>query len=162
MNFGSGDETVDTGARTYYFFPRLRLPNFLFDPTTLKVTDASGHTHLFDVASGKYISLEGGEVRISEKISPLNQGGFAVLNLDALMLDNGFALGELPYVQEDGLSNFNLSGTDCSIENKSLFEYLYGEYPDGSRYIESINFKLTDHEVEDLIHARCSLFSKAK
>ncbi|MGE3974570.1 MAG: hypothetical protein AB7F59_08605 [Bdellovibrionales bacterium] len=147
MNFDESDDPHSTGARSYFVFPRKMEPRFQFTENELEVLDAAGHLHRFDLRTAKYLSMSESVLEVNSKIVRENQGGFKIKSSKHLLLDNGFALGELPYVDENASSFFRLEEKTCTVHHRELFSYTYGKRPDGTRYLEGVRFKLSDTEV---------------
>lgn len=149
-HFGGGSEETSTGAKTYYFFPRLQEPQFFFENERLRVVDSSGREHHYDLFTGDFLALQGATIEVSSQITKSNQGGFAIKKFNGLRLENGFALGELPYAHELRSSLFVGRGFDCSFENSELFNY---SYKNGR--LVSATFRYTDLQVKRLLDSSC-------
>jgi hypothetical protein len=106
MSFAAGENPANTGAKTFYFFPRGLEPTFRFEAEDLQVIDATGNLHRFELKNGNYQSLEKAVIEVSPNVDPRNEGGFQILSYDGLYLENGFGLGEMPYIDAKRTSKF--------------------------------------------------------
>jgi len=156
LNFGSGRPSTDTGSKTYYFFPRIKAPTFEFSGQHLLISDASGSLHTFNIYTGEIVSISDTHVELSSEIEKSNEGGFQILSKIGLYLDNGFRIGDLPYVDPNATSQFKNSKLECALPNDELFQYTYKLNSDGTKYLDSVDFKLTDVVVDQLVTQKCN------
>jgi len=151
LNFGNGPQHTDTAARTYYFFPRIQEPTYKISSHKLVIQDASGLKHTYNTQSGQPIKIEKTRFLAQENVSHKNEGGFKITDSKSLYLENGFKYGELPYVDEQMTSILRKGSKQCYYKNADLFQYNYKKQPDGSMALLSIELKLNDKEVQELI-----------
>lgn len=137
-SFGPGGNEM-TGARSYYFFPRVRLPNAeLSDVKAPGVTSRAAvvslHTAndkasaVFDAESGDLVSVGGAKVRVDPQIHPGNSGGVEIKDFEGLMLDLGFARAHDPVEEKNRVVYFqDHLGNRCGLKVSEIFKYSSGD-----------------------------------
>jgi hypothetical protein len=150
-SFGQGPDSQTTGARDYYLFPRLMMPSYRQQrPGTLDVRTASGDVFTFDSNTAELTSFTGGSVQVAPTIDPSNQGGFEIPSYHGLLLDCGFALGNQPEANLNGVSEFrDAFGARCEVKNSEVFA-LNGN---------DVELKFTDSQLHDYLQTRCPLLN---
>ncbi len=125
-SFGDGEIDEDTGARNFYFFPRL-IPNPTYQwndqDQVLEVIHTNGDKFLFDYKTAEIKGIGQGQVTVAADISKVHRGGVEILNYKGLLLDAGFAIGRSPSAVGSGDAVFkDHQGQFCSLKNRELFE----------------------------------------
>lgn len=125
-SYGDGEIADDTGARNFYFFPRLNsVPTFQWNDQerVLVVTHTNGDKFHFDYETAEIKAIGQGQVTIAPDISKNYRGGVEILNYKGLLLDAGFAIGRSPSAVGSGDAVFtDHQGQFCSLKNRELFE----------------------------------------
>jgi len=156
FNFGAGEASQDTGARSYFRFPRNSVPTFRFEGQTLTVREASSRFYKFNTETGALKEIEGADFKMAKSVTRENQGGFEITRSDGLLLENGFAFGEVPYASPDRVSVFHFDGDrTCAPPNYELFDYIYQRKPDGSRFLDQVIFRFSDAELDEFLNIHC-------
>lgn len=142
-NFGPGPEATETGARTYWFFPRQRQPNFVIHPEgEVEVQLPTSANLIFDADRVHLVAASEMEIQEAEDIVKGNNGGVEVLHYSGLWLDNGFHLGEVAYTRPRAQSTFHdHRGQSCTVTNSDLFTYEYDQAPNGDTVLVGVYFK---------------------
>lgn len=157
FSFGDGDLAQDTASRTYYFFPRIKIPTYEISSGALVVLDASGRKFYFSTTDGVITAIEGMVVDVAQTVKKANLGGFRILSSEGFYLDNGFSFGELPYTDEDAESKFYVQQQECKVTNRQIFRYHYKKRDNGSKYLDQVSFRYTDQELEDFLSSKFCL-----
>ncbi len=123
-SLGEGPNSTHTGARVYYFFPRVSLPQLNPDSQSVYVQFSDQDSLSFDLNTGLLSGLTRGQLTVDPQIRPDNQGGVEILQFPGLILDAGFALGQDPTAKVDQKSVFiDAKGQRCLVKNTQLFSF---------------------------------------
>ena len=129
-SYGEGPVSTYTGAREFYFFPRLNIVDFGVDPRSrdISVFTANSDEFIFDSRTGQLKSMGHGRAVVDPKVSRNNAGGVEVTNYRGLYLDVGFAMGEDPATIPGANAIFHSpEGSSCSLKVKDIFEIVHGD-----------------------------------
>lgn len=147
-SYGEGTNSATTGSREYYFFPRSGKLDLKIDAAagTIAVTMANGDEVAIDSTTAQIRSMSRGEVAVSPRIDPSNQGGVEFPHYDGLMLDTGYSRGGSAAHSPDRVSTFRTGqGQLCRVVNRELFRYAGGDH----------FFKFDDAELSAFLKKRC-------
>lgn len=148
-SYGPEQNSTSTGAREFYFFPRLNADlNISFDENDssqpVTVTLSNGKNVFFSPKTAEISGLENGQMKLDSKISPKNAGGLEILKYDGLWLDAGFALGHSPAENSSEKAKFtDALGKTCLVLKSDIF------VPSNN------NNPKSDKEISALIKAKC-------
>ncbi|MEN0057806.1 MAG: hypothetical protein AAGB31_03140 [Bdellovibrio sp.] len=149
-SFGPGDESVTTGAREFYMFPRKekQFSHTWNDETReLIITHVTGDVFTFDSQKAELKSIGQAQVKVADKVDPKNRGGVEISQYPGLLLDGGFKLGSSPTGVSTAQSTMkDVLGNTCSVKNSELFRY-----PAGGDII----FRYTDKALGAFLKKRC-------
>lgn len=148
-SFGDSEDTAkDTGAREFYFFPRLAPAVLHIDPAgpSVAVTMVDGSRLTFDPATAQPVSSDRGTVTVAGTVDRGNAGGVEFPSYAGLMLDAGFRMGELPSARPSGSATFrDAAGRTCAVKNTEVFAYANGDR----------DFKFDDAGLKAFLKTRC-------
>jgi hypothetical protein len=148
-SYGEGPDSDMTGAREFYFFPRVKkCIDYTVDPETqkIKVHLANGDYFVFDQDTASIEGAENGTVEVSKNVNTYNNGGVEFSSYGGLMLDVGFALGSVPSDNQTGNSIFRDEyGTTCNVRNTSIFMYSNNQ----------ASFKFSDRQLKNFLSKKC-------
>lgn len=151
-SYEPGDSQPLSGARTYFLFPRKRLPDFYFSESdhrlTVTLSDQSSMT--FSTETARAIDWEHAfteETSVNRK----NKGGFEITGGKFLILDTGWAFRKPAYTVASGKSEFRDSqGSRCTLPNRDLF--VYGQNDPKLRFA-------SDSDLKKFLAERCPQLS---
>ncbi len=150
-SYGWGTDATSTGAREFYFFPRLNLvPEFAWNPELrkLQVMATSGAVFNFDYEDVRLSSVSNAQVKEIPEVRPDNQGGVDITQYVGLLLDGGFRLGKAPTSVSSAQSSFtDAYGVSCKVRNNTLFKYTSSG---------DVMFKYSDAELKTFLKKACS------
>jgi hypothetical protein len=149
-SYGWGNDSDDTAAREFFFFPRSSNLAFNWNEQSrqLEVTGASGDQFFFDYEEAQLVSMSKAQVQLAADVSKTNKGGVEILKYQGLMMDGGFKIGSAPTSSRSGNSVFKDSvGATCTVKNTALFTY----ESDGD-----VIFKYTDKDLSVFLKRICS------
>ncbi len=151
-SFGDGPDSVSSGARDFYLFPRQNGKSMpAFRPgigNTLEVRLAGGRLMTFEGKDGSVRSLQDAEITVDPEVTPQNAGGVEIRLLRGLLLDCGFRLGGQPESDRSRPSVFrDPQGHICTVTNREIFSYLEGGDV-------RLRFR-TDAELAEFLEWRC-------
>lgn len=122
-SFGDGPPATMTGAREIFFFPRQQTLNYSINATNLNV-EMSGMNFSMDIASTKFVKIDGVKFQEATSIAKNNDGGLAILSSERLYLDLGFTMGTAPRSVRNGKAVFHDGhAAICEVLNSEIFDY---------------------------------------
>lgn len=122
-SYGDGPTATKTGAREIMFFPRTQTLNFTIDTQNLNV-EMSGINFAMNIASTKFLKIDGLSFEETTTIDPRNNGGISILSSERLYLDSGFKLGSDPRADQTRTATFHDSHQmSCDVLNSEVFNY---------------------------------------
>ncbi len=150
-SFGDGPSATHTGARVFYFYPKIAPLDLRLDNDNVVVTMVSGHELVFDHILLDLAQISEGSVQVATGVHPANQGGVEIELDRSYMLDMGFKLGNTPAWDLTRTSTFrNSRGESCTFRNSELFYKKNDEvYP---RYTN-------DQKLQSVIRSKCRSFA---
>ncbi|MCM2276668.1 MAG: hypothetical protein NDJ89_01160 [Oligoflexia bacterium] len=150
-SYGDGPDSEDTGAREFFFFPRVRETGFAWrDDGTLGLLLVNGEELRVDTATARLRGLTGGELVEAEAVDRRNQGGVEIPRHSGILLDAGYRRGGSPILRRQGSSRFSdPDGKSCTVRNEEVFRY--PSTPDGEVGLRHE----TDAELAGFLRARC-------
>lgn len=126
-SFGSGDESVTTGAREFYMFPRpVEEITHVWDldKQELTVTHVTGDKFIFDIRKARLKSMTRGNVTVADYVEPKNRGGVEISNFQGILFDGGFKRGSAPTGNGNATSYFkDVNNKSCAVKNSEVFKY---------------------------------------
>jgi len=124
-SYGPGEESEQTGSRTYFFLPRIQAPTIQHvseNSNFMEITTAAQVRFRLDTRTATLTSMIDGDFLQFPEIIPENEGGFEILNAPRLWIDTGYARGQAAF---ENLSRTSLvtdaQGRSCHISNAQLF-----------------------------------------
>ncbi len=152
-SFGEGpDENEVTGAKEFYFFPRLNKNQFFEWVKTEKNEFLSIQTnHYFNILinarSGLINSISHAKILIDPEVRPDNQGGVRIKPLTGLIYELPFIKGRAPSSQPKTRGVFtDANGQSCAVKVSELFN------KDSSG---EVYFKMTDYALKQFLKIKC-------
>jgi len=146
-NYGSGPVSKDTGARSYWLFPRKKWPTFRQLSHTVLIDLPQQSQIEFDKMTVKISNSHGINVTEAIDINRFNKGGIEINRHKGLLLDNGFTLGRAPYSLPNEKSFFyDHLNNSCEVTNKEIFRYVYSRDDSGQIFLQEVFF-LFDLEI---------------
>lgn len=182
-NYGYGPVATDTGARVFWFFPRLQIPKVQMSESiggssgstqpslssVIHLVSASRVSFKMDTKTSRIVGSDDMEIFESEEISRENNGGVEIMSYPGILLDSGFRMGEAPYVDPDRLSCFrDRVNRSCCLANRELFTYRYIPRPNRPPLLEEVYFNfdtmpsdgndsIGDLRLAEFLAAKCPL-----
>lgn len=152
-SFGDGDNEAElTGAKEFYFFPRL-VKDQLFSWISSSKTDylnvQTNHyfNMLIDAETGLISAVDKAEVQIDPNIRPDNQGGVRIKPQAGLIYELPFTKGRAPSSQPNVRGVFaDSAGQNCVVKVSELFS------KDASG---EVYFKMTDYALKQFLMIKC-------
>lgn len=150
-SFGDGPSSTHTGARVFYFYPKLTKLDLNIVNDDVEVTTVSGHKLTFDHVQIDLTEITDGQVQVATEVNPNNEGGVEFELDRSYLLDMGFKLGNTPAWDLTRSSTFkNSHGDTCTFKNRELFYKANDEvYP---RYTD-------DNKLKSVIRSKCPNFT---
>ena len=147
-SYGPGDQSIMTGARVFYFFPRQQIPAFNIQGSTAHISTSQKNANFFwNTATGLLSGNSQLQIIEDPKIYPENQGGVEIPYFKGLLLDAGFRLGEDPSSELSKKSIFRDEKNEtCVVKNSEIF----AQDPGGE-----IKFRLSDAELKKYLNKNC-------
>ncbi len=158
-SFGDGDSAGDnedelTGAKEFYFFPRLQKPQIFSwesDMTPnkdyLKIESNHYFTLKIDAETGLIVSVDQANIKIDPEVRPDNQGGVRISPKSGLIYELPFTKGVAPSSQPNIRGVFlDSSGSKCEIKAGDLFS----KDSNGEIY-----FKMSDYALKQFLKIKC-------
>ena len=124
-SFGEGDESVSTGARVFFFFPKGKQIQASWNGKD-EIHVETAFDEVVTFASGKLRMLRATRSHFQEdsNISGDNFGGVEVLQTSGWYVDSGFKVGTSPFLDIRRTSRVvSPKGLFCDIPNADLFIY---------------------------------------
>ena len=125
-SFGEGPSSTTTGARAFYFFPRLTQDiSFQLNETKheLEVMLTNQKKIFFSTGTSNITNIENGSMSLDPQINPKNHGGLEITKYSGLYLDAGFSMGHSPVENLAASSVFyDSKGKSCKVKNQLIFE----------------------------------------
>lgn len=147
-SYGDGNGSQYTGARLYYFFPRVQMPNLIVgNNNVVTISTSTPSVQLdFDSQTAKAVYISGGEITEAQEIRPDNKGGVEIDKVNALMLDVGYKAGADPATDLNANSVFkDHLGNSCQVKNNEVFK-MNGD---------DVEIKFDDAELKKILATRC-------
>lgn len=151
MSFDDQWGKDSTGAREYYFFPRVSSPALDFDAANPRVTATlpNGDALAFDPAAATASSLGRGTLTVDPRVDRSLRDGTDISSYSGLLLDLGFAFGHSPASERQRLVAFrSAQGQLCRVKNEEIFTYAGGDH----------SFKFDDAALSAWLKTRCPGF----
>jgi hypothetical protein len=150
FNSMAGPDETSTGTRSYFLFPRKRIPAFaLKENGDLSFALMSGHEAVFRKEDARLASFPG-EFTEAKEISMENNGGLELKSFPGILLDTGWMLGSQAYKKPLGTAIFSDEKNHrCVVLNNEVFFYeemYYGE--PNLRYV-------LDDRLAEFLQTRC-------
>lgn len=142
------NESASDGARSFFLFPRTRLP-FLEEKDDHIVFHSAtdGIALLYAKEGYKILGMTGGDLIQDPKIHPNNKGGIEIRNVQALVLDTGFLLHEDPTSEPNRTAHFiDMKGNRCAVKIRDVFRY---------ENVDNPRFKFTDAQLKTYLKTKC-------
>lgn len=123
-SYGDGPVSTDTGARVFYFFPRLKNPQFFHQNNSVFVAHSNDRLVQFDQQTAQMTFMESAEITVDPDVNRHNKGGVEITKYNGTLLDLGFNMGSDPKMNPNGKAIFsNPRGFKCTLKNKEIFDY---------------------------------------
>jgi hypothetical protein len=148
-SYGWGNDSDDTAAREFFFFPRKTDLAFNWNEQSrqLEVTSSTGDQFFFGYEDAELVGMTRGQVQIAPDVSKTNKGGVEILKYQGLLMDGGFKIGSAPTSSRTSNSVFRDSvGTTCTVKNNVLFTYASGG---------DVFFKYSDKDLSVFLKRAC-------
>ncbi len=128
-SYGEGNDSLFTGAREFYFFPRTSVPDGKVSGNILSVKAANPKAiFYFDTRTDKLVKMANGEIVEDPQVNANNNGGVEIKSFKGLMLDVGFALGHDPAMDRNRNVSFrDEAGQVCTLKATDVFRYPSGD-----------------------------------
>lgn len=157
-NFGWGEENEDVGAQAYWLFPRNGIPSYVIDTVQNELSIQMADIKvIFSTLTAEIIRSE----NIDIKVEPLNEkrdsAGITITSYQGTYFDNGFALGTVGYNHKDWSSKVYSPTSSCTLKNDELFNYIYGQTPNGTWYLDEVFLKHeSDEQLDIFLTEKCN------
>ncbi len=158
-SFGDGDspsynENELTGAKEFYFFPRLqKSQSFSWDSDVasnkdyLKIDSNHYFNMKIDTETGLIASVDQADIKIDAEVRPDNQGGVRISPKSGLIYELPFTKGQAPSSQPSIRGVFiDSDGVKCKVKVGELFN----KDSNGETY-----FKMNDHVLKQFLKVKC-------
>ena len=152
-SFGDGDNEAElTGAKEFYFFPRLQKDQFfswIVNSNTEYLNVQTNHffNMLIDVDTGLISNVDKAQIQIDSEIRPDNEAGVRINPQAGLIYELPFIKGRAPSSQPNVRGVFtDANGQNCAVKVSELFN------KDSSG---EVYFKMTDYALKQFLMIKC-------
>lgn len=146
-SYDRGEGVHSTGARNFFFFPRVHRVHWSHQVDQKQVTIRLAKSSVYFSTDKVVVSASAG-AKIDEdtKVHPENDGGVEIQSYWGIYLDAGFAFGHASYQDKNKISKFvDHRGNECEVQNYEIFDYIYGEDERGNVFLDEVVLKFAPH-----------------